>query len=105
MSSAGAATENPESLIYSSIDFKNVTPESQEFRNISSLHAEYAVVKHCSGGVVKAESSMGESSRAIEAPVIVSADGVTKQTESKDSEEELVTDSSQLYARVKHRNP
>ncbi|XP_067248271.1 Schwann cell myelin protein-like isoform X1 [Chanodichthys erythropterus] len=105
MSSAGTATENPESLIYSSIDFKNVTSESRELRNISSLHAEYAVVKHCSGGVSKAESSMGESSRAIEAPVIVSADGVTKQTESKDSEEELFADSSQLYARVKRRNP
>ncbi|XP_048012051.1 sialic acid-binding Ig-like lectin 7 [Megalobrama amblycephala] len=105
MSSAGTATENPESLIYSSIDFKNVTSESQEFGNISSLHAEYAVVKHCSGGVSKAESSTGESSRAIEAPVIVSADGVTKQTESKASEEELVTDSSQLYARVNRRNP
>ncbi|XP_067248260.1 sialic acid-binding Ig-like lectin 7 [Chanodichthys erythropterus] len=72
MSSAGTATENPESLIYSSIDFKNVTSESRELRNISSLHAEYAVVKHCSGGVSKAESSMGESSRAIEAPVIMS---------------------------------
>ncbi|XP_067248486.1 sialic acid-binding Ig-like lectin 7 [Chanodichthys erythropterus] len=105
MTSAEATTENPESLIYSSTDFKRCKPKSQEIGSISSLHANYAAIKHCSGGVSKAESSMGESSRAIEAPVIVSVDGVTKQTESKDSEEELFADSSQLYGKVKRRKP
>lgn len=102
MSSAGTATENPESLIYSSIDF---TPESQEFGSASSLHSDYTSVQHCSVGMANAESSIVESSRAIEAQVIVGADVVTKQTESKESEKEPFADSSQLYAVVKRRNP
>lgn len=102
MSSAGTGTENPESFIYSSIDLKKCTPVLQEFGSISLCHSDYAVVKHCSGGVEKAESSMGDSSRAMEAQVIVSADQLT---ESKDSEEELFSDSSQLYAKVIRRKP
>lgn len=102
MSSAGTATENPESIIYSSIDF---TPESREFRSASSLHADYTSVQHCSVGMTNAESSMVESSRAIDAQMIVGADVVTKQTESKESEKELFARSSQLYAVVKCRNP
>lgn len=102
MSSAGTATENPESLIYSSIDF---TPESQEFGSASSFDSDYTSVQHCSVGMANAESSIVESSRAIEAQVIVGADVVTKQTESKESEKEPFADSSQLYAVVKRRNP
>ncbi|CAM4566217.1 unnamed protein product [Leuciscus chuanchicus] len=102
MSSAGTATENPESLIYSSIDF---TPKSREFGSASSLHADYTSVQHCSVGMANAESSIVESSRAIEAQVIVGADVVPKQTESKESEKEPFADSSQLYAVVKRRKP
>ncbi len=101
MSSAGAATANQDSIIYSSIDFTN--SKSREVRSVSSYHAIYAVVQDCSGGLSKTESSIGESSRAREAQVIVSADVRTKQTESKQSEEELFEDSSQLYANVKRR--
>lgn len=103
MSSAGTATENPESLIYSSVDFK---PESRESGSASSPPADYtAAGQHCSVGMAKPESPIVESSRAIEAQVIVRADVVTKQTESKESEKELLADSSQLYAVVKRRNP
>ncbi|XP_016408686.1 sialic acid-binding Ig-like lectin 7 [Sinocyclocheilus rhinocerous] len=100
MSSAGATTANQESIIYSSFDFK-----PREVGSVSSLHADYSMVQDCSGGLAKTESSMAESSRAREAQVIVSADVLTKQTESKQSEEELFADSSELYAKVKHRNP
>ncbi|KAL0195918.1 hypothetical protein M9458_009490, partial [Cirrhinus mrigala] len=65
MSSVGAATANQESAIYSSVDFTNSTP--REVRRISSLNADYAVVRDCSGGLAKTESSKGESSRAKEA--------------------------------------
>ncbi|KAK2892672.1 hypothetical protein Q8A67_012660 [Cirrhinus molitorella] len=101
MSSAGAATANQESIIYSSVDFTNCKP--REVVSGSSLHADYVVVQDCSGGLSKTESSMGESSRAIEAQVIVSADVLTKQTQSKQSEEEPFIDSSQLYAKVQRR--
>ncbi|XP_051543938.1 uncharacterized protein LOC127434920 [Myxocyprinus asiaticus] len=59
MLSPGAATLNcPESLQYSSIDFTKTQPESEEIRGISSLTAEYAVVRHYSVGVSGAESSV-----------------------------------------------
>ncbi|XP_050959250.1 sialic acid-binding Ig-like lectin 13 isoform X2 [Labeo rohita] len=103
MSSAGATTVKPESIIYSSIVFKNTQP--REVVSISSLHADYAVVQDCSEDLAKTKSSIGESSRAREAQMIVSADVLNKQTESKQSEEELFVGSSQLYAKVKHRNP
>ncbi|XP_058628371.1 myelin-associated glycoprotein-like [Onychostoma macrolepis] len=77
-SSAGAATANQASIIYSSIDFTNAKP--REVRSVSSYHAIYAVVQDCSGGLSKTKSSIGES---------------------KQSEEELFEDSSQLYAKVK----
>uniref|UniRef100_A0A9J8CGE9 Zmp:0000000650 n=1 Tax=Cyprinus carpio carpio TaxID=630221 RepID=A0A9J8CGE9_CYPCA len=102
MSPAGAAT-NQDSVIYSSIVFRK--SESQEFGSVSSLHSVYAVVQDCFEGLLKSESSIGESSRAREAQGIVSAYAQTKQTESKQSEEELFKDSSQLYATVKRRNP
>ncbi|XP_042578117.1 myelin-associated glycoprotein-like isoform X3 [Cyprinus carpio] len=102
MSPAGAAT-NQDSVIYSSIVFRK--SESQEFGSVSSLHSVYAVVQDCFEGLLKSESSIGESSRAREEQVIVSAYAQTKQTESKQSEEELFKDSSQLYATVKRRNP
>ncbi|XP_067283591.1 sialic acid-binding Ig-like lectin 13 [Pseudorasbora parva] len=104
MSSAGTATENSESLIYSSIDFNKFTPESREFKGVSSLDADYAVVKR-SGRVAKAESSVGESLRTADTRVIVKADVITKPKESKDVEKELFADSSPLYATVKHRKP
>ncbi|XP_059361356.1 sialic acid-binding Ig-like lectin 13 isoform X1 [Carassius carassius] len=103
MSSAGTVTANQESIIYSSIDFRNIKP--REVGSVSSLHAIYSMVQDCSGGLAKTDSSMGESLRAREAQVIVSADMLTKQTESKNSEEELFVDSSELYAKVKRRNP
>ncbi|XP_059367296.1 myelin-associated glycoprotein-like isoform X4 [Carassius carassius] len=95
MSSAGAAA-NQDSVIYSPIVFTK--SESQEFGSLSSL--DYAVMQDCSKGLLKTESSIGESSRAREAQVIVSANVRMKQTE-----EELFEDSSQLYAKVKRRNP
>ncbi|XP_073693889.1 sialic acid-binding Ig-like lectin 14 [Garra rufa] len=82
-SSAEATTTNQESVIYSSIDFTNSKPRE----------------------LAKTESSMGESSRAREVQVIVSEDVITKQIGSKQSEEELLVDSSQLYATVQRRNP
>ncbi len=103
MSAAGAATANQDSIIYSSVVFTK--SKSREDGSVSSLHSDYTVVQYCSGGLSKTESSIGESSRAREAQVIVSADVRTKQTESKQSEEELFEDSSQLYAKVKRRNP
>ncbi|XP_039523521.1 sialic acid-binding Ig-like lectin 14 [Pimephales promelas] len=102
MSSTGTATENPKSFIYSSIDF---TAKSLEFTSASSLHDDNTLVQHCSVGMANAENSMDESSGAIEAQVIVKEDVVTKQTKSKESEKELLADSSQLYAVVKRRNP
>ncbi|KAL0195916.1 hypothetical protein M9458_009488, partial [Cirrhinus mrigala] len=87
MTSSAGATANQESVIYSSIDFTNSKP--REVRSVSSLHAVHSIVQ---------DSSTGESSEAREAQVIVSADVFTKQTELKESEEELLVDSSQLYA-------
>ncbi|RXN10992.1 sialic acid-binding Ig-like lectin 7 [Labeo rohita] len=94
MSSAEAATANQESAIYSSIDFTK--PKPREVRSVSSLHAVHSIVQ---------DSSTGESSRAREAQVTVSADVLTKQTQLKESEEELLVDSSQLYSQVKRRSP
>ncbi|KAI2665350.1 Sialic acid-binding Ig-like lectin 13 [Labeo rohita] len=85
MSSAEAATANQESIVYSSIDFTNSKP--QEVVSISSLHAVYSIVQDCSGGLAKTKGSIGESSRTREAQVIVSADVLTKQTQSKQSKE------------------
>ncbi|XP_050959259.1 sialic acid-binding Ig-like lectin 13 [Labeo rohita] len=104
MSSAGAKsiTANEESVIYSSMDFTNSTP--REDGSISSLNADYGVVQDCSGGLAKTESSMGESSRVKEAQVIDCLVSTTALTESKQSEDELFVDTSQLYAKVKRRN-
>uniref|UniRef100_A0A8C1LE47 Zmp:0000000650 n=1 Tax=Cyprinus carpio TaxID=7962 RepID=A0A8C1LE47_CYPCA len=68
MSPAGAAT-NQDSVIYSSIVFRK--SESQEFGSVSSLHSVYAVVQDCFEGLLKSESSIGESSRAREAQGIL----------------------------------
>ncbi|XP_056312336.1 sialic acid-binding Ig-like lectin 13 [Danio aesculapii] len=106
MSSVGATTANPDihrqkSIIYSSIEFTNYEAKSEEVESISCLHADYAVVQRGSGGAAEAESSVRESSRSTEAQVIVRADELTKQTESKQSEEELFEEDSQLYAKIK----
>ncbi|XP_059367299.1 uncharacterized protein LOC132105859 isoform X3 [Carassius carassius] len=95
MSSAGAAA-NQDSIIYSSIVFTK--SESQEFGSLSS--PDYAVKQDCSEGLLKTESSIGESSRAREAQVIVSAN-----VRAKEAEEELFEDSSQIYAKVKRHKP
>ncbi|XP_052400919.1 B-cell receptor CD22-like isoform X2 [Carassius gibelio] len=92
MMSSAAAAGNQDSVIYSPIVFTK--SESQEFGSPSSL--DYAVMQDCSEGLLKTESSIGESSRAREAQVIVSANVRKKQTE-----EEMFEDSSQLYAKVK----
>ncbi|XP_052452657.1 myeloid cell surface antigen CD33-like isoform X2 [Carassius gibelio] len=95
MSSAEAAA-NQDSVIYSPIVFTK--SESQEFGSLALL--DYAVMQDCSEGLLKTESSIGEFSRAREAQVIVSANVQKKQTE-----EEMFEDSSQIYAKVKRRNP
>ncbi|XP_073803274.1 uncharacterized protein isoform X1 [Danio rerio] len=106
MSSAGATTGNQESIIYSSIDFSNSKSRSLEVESVSCLHVEYAVVLRGSGGTAGAESSVRESTRSTEAQVIVRADELTKQTKSKQPEEELFEEDSQLYAKVhKRHNP
>lgn len=81
--SAEAATENQDyqGIIYSSIVFTK--SKSREVESVSSLHSDYAV-QDCSEWLSKTESSIGGS---------------------KQSEEELFEDSSQLYAKVKRRNP
>ncbi|RXN10990.1 sialic acid-binding Ig-like lectin 7 [Labeo rohita] len=94
MSSAGAAMANQVSVIFSSIDFTK--PKPREVRSVSSLRAVHSITQ---------DSSTGESTKAREAQVIVSADVLTKQTQLKESEEELLVDSFQLYAQVKRRSP
>ncbi len=88
MMSAGVATENQDAIIYSSVDTKS---KSREVRSVSSYNVIYAAVQDCSGGLLKTESSIG-------AQVIVSAD-VSKQ-----SEEELFADSSQLPSKITFPN-
>ncbi|XP_051747024.1 uncharacterized protein LOC127510907 isoform X5 [Ctenopharyngodon idella] len=59
LSPAEAATLNrQESLHYASIDFKNLKPESEEIRGISSLTTDYAVISY-SGKVRETKSSVG----------------------------------------------
>uniref|UniRef100_A0A8C1MEP2 Ig-like domain-containing protein n=1 Tax=Cyprinus carpio TaxID=7962 RepID=A0A8C1MEP2_CYPCA len=59
LSPTGSVTQNHEELHYTSIDFTNTQPESEEIRGISSLTTDYAVVQHYPGGVSEAESSTG----------------------------------------------
>lgn len=47
-----------ESLHYASIDFRNIQPDSEEIRGISSLTTDYAVI-HYSGEVVETKGSVG----------------------------------------------
>ncbi|XP_052400918.1 B-cell receptor CD22-like isoform X1 [Carassius gibelio] len=96
MMSSAEATANQDSVIYSPIVFTK--SESQEFGSLALL--DYAVMQDCSEGLLKTESSIGEFSRAREAQVIVSANVRTKE-----AEEELFEDSSQIYAKVKRCNP
>lgn len=59
LSPAEDATLNrQESLHYASIDFRNIQPEWEEIRGISSLTTDYAVI-HYSGEVVKTKDSVG----------------------------------------------
>lgn len=59
LSPAEAATLNrQESLHYASIDFKNIKPESEEIRGVSSLTTDYAVICY-SGKVRKTKGSVG----------------------------------------------
>lgn len=59
LSPAEDATLNrQESLHYASIDFRNIQPESEEIRGISSLTTDYAVI-HYSGEVVETKDSVG----------------------------------------------
>ncbi|XP_056093355.1 sialic acid-binding Ig-like lectin 13 [Rhinichthys klamathensis goyatoka] len=59
LSSAEDATLNrQESLHYASIDFRNIQPESEEIRGISSLTTDYAVI-HYSGELVETKGSVG----------------------------------------------
>lgn len=58
LSPAEAATLNlQESLHYASIDFKNIKPESEEIRGVSSLTTDYAVISY-SGKVRETKGSV-----------------------------------------------
>ncbi|XP_057179831.1 sialic acid-binding Ig-like lectin 12 isoform X2 [Triplophysa rosa] len=95
LSSAGADTPNQqESLHYASITFTEHKTEPGESRRVSSLDTVYSVLKYSSAGMQKCTTD-------------VSADVVTKQVKSKNSDEadELADSVSQLYAQVKRRNP
>nr|XP_055046282.1 nectin-4-like [Misgurnus anguillicaudatus] len=95
--SPAEADNYPESLHYSSIHFTNTHTESEEIRDVSSLTAEYAVVRHYPAGA--SESSTDEQ-------VIVNAEELKEEVKPKKSDQEMPADSfSQLYAQVKRRNP
>lgn len=61
MLSAEAPTINhPETLHYSTINFKNTKPESKDIKSISSLTVDYAVVRYCGRKEADSEAKIRE---------------------------------------------
>nr|XP_021330937.1 Schwann cell myelin protein-like [Danio rerio] len=101
-SSQNAIKENEGDSIYVTMSSVGTAKENLVVDSVSCLHDDYVVIYR--GGAAKAKSSVKESSNSTEAQVIVRADELTKQTQSKQSEEELFEEVSQLYAKIKRRS-
>ncbi|XP_056312335.1 sialic acid-binding Ig-like lectin 10 [Danio aesculapii] len=101
-SSQNAIKENEGDSLYVTMSSVGTTKGNLDVKSVSSLHDDYVVIYRGSGGPAKAKSSVRESSNSTEAQVIERADELTKQTESKQLEEELFEEDSQLYAKIKH---
>ncbi|XP_050959331.1 sialic acid-binding Ig-like lectin 14 [Labeo rohita] len=62
MSSAEDPTPNhPEPLHYSTINFTNTKPESNDIRGISALTTDYAVVRYCGQNAVDSEAKIAKN--------------------------------------------
>ncbi|XP_043092919.1 uncharacterized protein zmp:0000000650 [Puntigrus tetrazona] len=107
LSPNGAVTQSHrrDSLHYSSIDFRNVQPESEEIRGMSSLTTEYAALRCYPGGVSEAESSTGadQPNSSISA-VMTSEENPTIQEEQEANIREEFSQPSEdtIYESITH---